>query len=333
MMQRKVQLTGSSTLAVSLPKAWAKRFNIKPQMPLFLREGPDGSLTVSRQPDAHRSLEATFDLGRFPTPDLLRRAFIAKYLAGATTFSFASAKPIPTALRVAVLEQARLLPGLEIVEERPEAIHVQDFFSPRSLSLEKALQRTHDFACSMQETLSQVLESGDAALASGLSKKEDEVDRLRFLVLRLLGASLNNSALLSELKISAEESLLYAEVIRCLEKMADEAAASVELLKSAPDDKETAKARVAVRMLNEQALALQKRSLQAFFAKDAELANAVLSDFGKLRHEHALLGRKLAQSHAPYEMRAVGESVMAIARKGADVAETALDAYYAQHSN
>ncbi len=325
MMQRKVQLTGSSTLAVSLPKAWAKRYGIKPQMSLFLREGPDGSLTVSRQQESQKTQTALFDPMHFSTTTALRRAFIAKYLGGATTFSFKSDKTISAPVRTAILDQTRLLMGLEVVDETPTQINVQDFFAPKALSLEKSLRRTHDLVCAMQETLSEIIETGDSPSYQLLTKREDEVDRMRFLVLRLLNASLNSSLLLSDLNISTSDCLYYADVIRSLEKMADEAISAAEYARTGSKDKEFKKTRTALRQLNEQVLAMQRHALEAFFEKNVQKANETLLEYERLKNEHAMLGRKLAETHTPFELRAIPELVMVIARKGAHVAENALD--------
>jgi len=249
-------------------------------------------------------------------------------LAGSTSFRFTSAKPISKVFRKTILEESHLLIGLEVVDESEHEIHMQDFFSPRSLSLEKAMKRTHDILCHMQESISLFLETGDENLLIQTRNKDDEVDRLMFLVLRLLNASLNSSLMLAELKLSTNECIYYSFVIRVLESMADSLDSIAEHLQRAPNGKKFIPTRQTIRALNDEVLVLQRSAMKSFFERDVKKANETLDAYEKLLPKFASMSDRLHEKELSFEYRQTKNSMMWVARKAMDIADTAVDVSY-----
>ena len=140
---RRIQLSGSTTLSVSLPKAWVKRFNIQKGDGVFFSDLGDGTLLLSPKSPSAAVKTVSIDVDSFSSPDDLRRTFIASYLAGNGSFVFYSKHKIHSAFQQAIFLESKRLMSLEVVEENDSKIVISDFFSHKNLSIDKALKRLH----------------------------------------------------------------------------------------------------------------------------------------------------------------------------------------------
>jgi phosphate uptake regulator len=223
---RRVQLTGTSTYTISLPKEWAKRKGIGRGTRLSVLESAGGSLVLdaeNAEAEAARASEerVLIDLLK---PDSLRRKFIASYIAGSHRILFYSKNPMSNSMRQVILDETRRLIGMEVTEETDSSVTVRDFYSQKELSVERAFGRMHLLVGNLFSELCATIRKEDYDAAKALRSRDDEVDRLKFLILRQLNLALGNTNVLLAMGMQSADCIDYAIATRNLEHIADDVA-------------------------------------------------------------------------------------------------------------
>lgn len=178
---RKIQLSSSKTRLVSLPRDWAERYSIERDSVVIIRELPDGALLLlpTKKTDEEKKIELT-DSKR------IRRDLLRAYLDGYDIIEIHGAQG-PLENRDLILESSRRLIGLEILEEKSDRIELHFLIEP-SPTLDPLLliRRCFSIAVGMERDTIQAILTGDTNLAQSVIKRDDEVDRLYFLIVRIL---------------------------------------------------------------------------------------------------------------------------------------------------
>lgn len=324
MEKRRVQLTGTSTLTISLPKPWAVRNGVVPRDEIFISEERDGSLSLRLRAHEERVRITEIRTDDFTDDAHLTRAFLAKYLAGYNVIHVLAKGKIPPGTRAAVVQQVDRLIGMEVTEETPGAITTQDFFSHEGLSIEKTLRRAHLIARGMHIDAMEAVLKGDRELAAAVMARDDEADRLRFLIIRQLSLALHNSALLQSFGITAYDSVVFLRVARCLEDAADMATqiagyARVLRGKLPPD---------VARGLGElSAAALESHTIAfgSLFTKNTDAANAIIGRRPEFEAKRAELEKMLHRKSVPFQTGLIIEALTKIYGHSVHIAEATID--------
>jgi len=320
--RRRVQLTGSSTFTVSLPKEWAVRNGIRAGSELYMDEEGDGSLRVSPWEAKNSGEEALIDLHVHHSQREVQRIFLAAYISGYNKVRFRGTGAIPAELRKVIIGEVDRLIGLEVVEESQTEIIVQDFFSQSELSIEKTLKRAYMIASGMHEEAVRALANGDLELAESVQKRDDEVDRLRFLILRQANLALKNSGLLRMLGIKATDCLDYVAVSRCIEGIADNAARIAGNANKAKNDANIIRQLVHA---SEEARGLHEEAFRAFFSRDLGKANRVIEVNQELEAKLGTLAKRVQGAGEAFRLAVVMSSISRICDYGAEIAEIVID--------
>jgi len=221
---RRVQLTGTSTYTVSLPKEWATRKGIGRGTKLSVIESAGGSLVLDAEDaeaQAARAAEEKVCVDQYK-PDSLRRKFIASYIAGTGRILFYSRNALSNATRQAIFEEARRLIGMEVTEETESSLTVRDFYSQKELSVSRAFGRMHLLVGKLFSELCSTIKRQDYESGRALRSRDDEVDRLKFLILRQLNLALSDTRVLLAMGLASADCIDYAVATRNLEHIADD---------------------------------------------------------------------------------------------------------------
>jgi phosphate uptake regulator len=222
---RKVQLTGGSTLVVSLPREWARSVRIKPQDEIYLIPQSDMSLLLTANRSNEKPSESTITITSTETDDEILRKFIAYYIAGFDTVRFQLKMHSPE-VRSRLKGHIRdKLIGVEIVEETNELIVAQCLRGHVDLPLKKALNRMAILTSAMQFDSINSLCAGDLELAKEIIERDDEVDRFAHFIARQLNLAVHDRMLIQEIGLSkAQDCLNYRLIVKSIERIADHAA-------------------------------------------------------------------------------------------------------------
>ncbi len=333
MEYRKVQLTGGSTLTISLPKQWTKQARIQAGDRLAIFPQNDLSLRVVPGFEEERSETPEVDITVSPqeNPDSVLRRVIAHYLVGYDVIRIHSnGNRLPARLTTLLKRTIRnKFIGTEIVEESPERLILQAFLDHSDFSVEGTLQRMHVLSSMMHKDAIESIRNLDKELLMDLVNRDNDVDRLYFFTVRLLKKAMQNLQVLQDLEIKRpRDALGYRLVSKSLERTGDHTVAialnALEL--SSPLQEEAYSQIVEMYRISDE---VQKESMKALFKLDSKFADRSFELVSKLpemeeKIMHEVLGAKMDVSFV-LPIRMILESNRRIGEYGADIAEIAIN--------
>ena len=279
MTLRKIQRTGGGTFFVSLPKEWAERLGLKRGSVVLVAETGEGRLVLDPKYDVEPSLQTT---ALEPNP-LLDRDIIGKYLLGYDVIRIEAKNQIKAEQRELVRRAARRLVGLEIIEEDYKSIVMQCLLEPASLSPEKILRREYNFAAAMHRDAITALIEGDVHLGNNVAERDDDVNRLYFLLVRILRTALRDPRLSERLRISPIDCLDYRLVASFVEGIGDQSVQIAETLNSLRGTKLGEGVSQVLRRLHDAVFDADEGALTALFKHEVSLAEGVRSKREEIR--------------------------------------------------
>lgn len=215
---RKVQRTSSGTFFVCLPKPWAEHHGLKRGSVVAVTGTSDGRLLI----DPRYGVEPSPHTITLRPGPYLSREIVGKYLLGFDIIRVEAKERISFEVRDIVKKTVSRLIGLEIVEEDYSSIVLQCLLEPSGFPPEKVLRRGYAIAAGMHRDVVNALVDGDLHLAKSVIARDDEVNRLYFLVVRILRTVIQNPGLSEKLGIRPIECLDYRLVASLVEAIGDE---------------------------------------------------------------------------------------------------------------
>jgi len=268
---RKVQKTSGGTFFVCLPKGWAERSGINKGSVVSVSQRADGRLVI----DAKYGVERALEVAVVKPGPLLYREIIGKYLFGFDIVRVEGKERISVEDRERVKETVGRLVGLEIVEEDYMRIVMQCLLEPSAFPPEKILRREYRIAAGMHRDAVSALVDGDVHLAKNVVARDDEVNRLYFLLVRILRTVIQNPGLSEKLGILPIDCLDYRLVASLVESIGDQ---SVMVAQKAMGLKgvQLGKAVLgAVTKLHGFVFDAHEKALRALFSRDVALAESL----------------------------------------------------------
>lgn len=215
---RKVQRTPGGTFFVCLPKSWAEQYGLRKGSILALSETGDGKLLV----DSKHGAESSPRVVALKPGSYLGREIIGTYLLGYDVIRVEGRERISFEMREVVKNTVSHLVGLEIVEEDYASVVLQCLLEPSGFPPEKILRRGYSIAASMHRDVAKAFVDGDVSLAKSVMARDDEGNRLYFLLVRILRTIIQNPGLSEKLGVSPIECLDYRLAASLVEAIGDE---------------------------------------------------------------------------------------------------------------
>lgn len=281
---RKVQRTNSGTFFVSIPKEWAERMGLDRGRVLAVSESVDGRLSLDPHHDAETSRLSVI---LRPSP-YLDREIVSTYLLGYDVIHVEAKNRISPEERTLIKQASSRLIGLEIVEEDQARIILQSLLEPAAFPPERNLRREYNIAASMHRDAVTALLEGDLHLAKNVVARDDEVNRLYFLLVRILRTIIQKPSIGEKMGIRTIDCLDYRLCASLVEAIGD---SSVEVARKASAFGEAKVDNDALQQLSEfhsMIFNSQERALKAFFGRDVAIAEEVRDErtkMGSLLHE------------------------------------------------
>jgi phosphate uptake regulator len=269
---RRLQVTGGGTFLVSLPISWAKRNHLTRGSFVTVTERSDGSVTID--PKYSSSVELTSV--SVPFSSSLEREIIGKYLLGYDIISVNSKERLSASDRERIKRNVSLLMGLEIVEENSHNVVLQCLLEPAAFPPERILRREYLIAAGMhRESISSFLEM-DRVLATNVIERDTEVDRLYFLLVRLLRTILKNPKLSESLGIALITCLDYRLVASFVEALGDHATEIAKIVKDSQLSNISKETQSTISKISESIYDIHSEAMAALFSSDMEIAEVVV---------------------------------------------------------
>jgi phosphate uptake regulator len=212
----------------------------------------------------------------------LGREIVGRYLLGYDVIRIEAKDRIDYEVRNVVKSTVSSLIGLEIVEETSAAIVLQCLLEPSGFLPEKILRRNYAIVAGMTRDVVNAFICGDVQLAKSVVARDDESNRLYFLLVRILRTIIQNPRLSEKLGITPIECLDYRLAASLIEGIGDacvQVASKTIALNGVKLSNELQKL-----LLDLQAFCYEahEQALQAFTTKDISCAENVRNLRGKI---------------------------------------------------
>ncbi|TLZ85815.1 MAG: AbrB/MazE/SpoVT family DNA-binding domain-containing protein [Methanobacteriota archaeon] len=324
---RKLQLTGGSTYVVSLPKRWVTDAGLKAGDTVFLEPQVDGAVSIRAHP-AEKPLarRRVFEEKGEERRDHLLRKLIGAYIAG---FGYIEIRFKPEAgpfVRRVARDFSRMVIGPEVIEESRNSVVIQDLSDTADLSAEKCLRRMHLIVRAMHEDALQALRTHDDALARDVAQRDQDVDRLYWMVAKQYNLAHTPGGSAPDSK-GKEELHNYRLIAKLFERIGDHAERIARTYPVFGDRGLDPKLLKELEGARESAIAILDKAFFALLTADVDSANEAVDDLD--RHQklidglsHHVASRKGEELLA---LAAIVDSLARTAGYATDIAEIAID--------
>jgi len=215
---RRLQRIGSSIL-VSLPKEWVVANNLDKSSQVELETGQDTiSISANKEMRPTKELVISYPL---PKDENIVADITGAYLLGYDIIQITSKSIIPGEDREKIRNSMRRLVGMEIIEEDASNINMQFLLDATTLNPEKILKRMSSIALGMYDDVSNGLILDDKSNLQTLSKRDVEVNRQYFLLVRLIRSTLVDRRLANVFNLENIDILDYRVAANLLENAGD----------------------------------------------------------------------------------------------------------------
>ena len=324
---RKLQLTGGSTYVVSLPKRWVTDAGLKAGDTVFLEPQVDGAVSIRAHP-AEKPLarRRVFEEKGEERRDHLLRKLIGAYIAG---FGYIEIRFKPEAgpfVRRVARDFSRMVIGPEVIEESRNSVVIQDLSDTADLSAEKCLRRMHLIVRAMHEDALQALRTHDDALARDVAQRDQDVDRLYWMVAKQYNLAHTPGGAIPDSK-GKDELHNYRLIAKLFERIGDHAERIARTYPVFGDRGLDPKLLKELEAARESAIAILDKAFFALLTADVESGNEAVDDLD--RHQKLIDGLSHhVASKKGEELLALAAIVDSLARTAgyaSDIAEIAID--------
>ncbi len=280
---RKVQKTGGSSYIISLPKIWIDRHGVQKNDTLGILSQPDGNLLITPKIDNEIAIKTKeIMVEDYRDENFLFRVLIGAYIMGFSKIIIKSGRKFDPLIRDSITNFTQIAIGPEIVEESNNIIVIKDLLNPKEMPFEKTIKRMYILVQGMHEDSINAFETRNKELAEEVIKRDNDVDRLHWLIGRQSHIVLRDIILCQKMGITLEKASHYQQMSRFLERIGDHAskiARNVLILIRQELDKSL---KEEIKTVSKLSLDLLNKSLDAWLQKSLVLANENIEDIKEL---------------------------------------------------
>ena len=313
---RRLQKIGSSIL-VSLPKEWVDANNLDKSSQVELETGQD-SLSISANKEIRPTKELVISYP-LPKDENIVADITGAYLLGYDIIQINSKSIIPGEDREKIRNSMRRLVGMEIIEEDSSKINMQFLLDASTLNPEKILKRMSSIALGMYDDVANGLITDDKSNLQTLAKRDVEVNRQYFLLVRLIRSTLVDKKLANVFNLENIDVLDYRVAANLLENAGDTIVELADSIYNSSLSKEYLKKIFAV-VQNFSGLA--EKSIDAFTQPDRRLAIEAIASQRKFQENLSNLRTTIGnKKQVPIDFLDLVYMFERIAKSWADVAD------------
>ena len=313
---RRLQRIGSSIL-VSLPKEWVDANKLDKSSQVEIETGQD-SISISANKETRPTKELTISYP-LPKEENIVANITGAYLLGYDVIEINSKSIIPGQDREEIRNSMRRLVGMEIIEEDASHINMQFLLDATTLNPAKILKRMSSISLGMYDDVLNGLISDDKSNLQTLSKRDVEVNRQYFLLVRLIRSTLVDKRLANAFNLENIDILDYRVAANVLENAGDSIVELSNFIFNSSLSKEYSKKMYdVVKDFNR----LAEKSIDAFTKPDRLLAIEAISMHKQYEKKLSLLRTTLgSKKQIPLDYLDLIYMFERIAQSWADVAD------------
>jgi len=282
---RKVQLVGRASFSVTLPPDWIKENKIKPSDQVTITREEDGSLRLNPGiiREEKKEVKITIDADRCKDPGLLSKLIVGGYIRGCDSIEVVSKHAISENHRREIREAIDSLMGMGIVESTSNHVTLQAMVDPSKFPMKPLLKRLYELSLSMYKDALQALKDKNPSLAASVTQRENEVNKVYWLVGRQIASSAFDKTFLKKIGLKGTPDLALQMVISSRIWEVSNYAVDIADNMLAIGQKEVSDADLQkVLRLGKMAQEIISNAFESFFKEDVILANNTMESFKAL---------------------------------------------------
>jgi phosphate uptake regulator len=316
-------------MLISLPVDWIKTHTLKKGDVVSVETNNDNSISIFPT-DTRRETpkEVTILLPGLSTEKLLNQIY-GSYLLGYDLIQIKGISPINYETREQIKSVIRKLVGLEIVDEDSFKITVQFLLDSHSMEVSKILKRMSSLIGGMhRDTISSLLKDNDT-LGDLIRKRDDEVDRQYFLIVRLMRSAMMDRKLASSLNLTNIDLLDYRIAANHLESAGDHICSLASFLSSFQVDDHIAEL---IQNANLIIFKMHEQSVKGFIDRNIDASLQVIGLYSKFNEilkliSHEYVDRKISSHKFVVSTINATSTMDKIARCWVDIADLVKPVY------
>jgi phosphate uptake regulator len=220
MYVRKLVKSGLSSNVIALPKEFLDDNKLKTGDTIVLERESKSQLVISAKPQPAKEESAmrvkTIEVGKRPMRHL-EREIIEAYLKNYNEVIIELNSPTDAK---AVKQYVGRLVAFEVVQEDTKRIIAKDFLNYQDRDIDRTLRRIQHIVGSMMADIKEI--EKDPAIADIIMERDREVNRMGFLLMRILQVAVVSPNISSMLKLTPLKTLKFWSINTYLEKIGDE---------------------------------------------------------------------------------------------------------------
>lgn len=217
---RKLVKAGQASHTISLPKEWLEKNNLSKGATLYIYEKSDTELLITptltdKKPTEQKTVTINVDNKQ---PDTIQREISAAYLNNASTIELVGRNITKHAKEIRRMLHDFV--ALEISEQSANKIIAKDLLNLKEISVDKSIKRMDMITRTMLQDCKTTSE-GKEDLSESVMFRDYDVNRLYFLLTRLLKSALASPEMASLLELEPAKVLGKWMLVHYIEGLAD----------------------------------------------------------------------------------------------------------------
>ncbi|MDK2974557.1 MAG: hypothetical protein PWP08_928 [Methanofollis sp.] len=325
---RKVQITGGSSYIVSLPKEWIKASRIGKNDPVGLVVQSDGTLLVTPKIEVEAvQRKKEFLVSATTDQTYILRCLIGAYISGYTVIVLSAQGRLPPSIRLRVREFTQMAIGQEVVEETETSITIKDVLNPSEMPFQNTIRRMAVIVKAMQQDGIDALKTGNRALAEDVVARDNDVDRLQWLIARQCNLLLADANLSRKMGLNPQMATNYFYISRIIERIGDH---GTRIAKNVIEFHQGGSTGDVIEMISNASTTASKifdRAMESMFSQDLEGANATIECVEDLEVQARGINRAALEFDAASATTivSISDSIRRIGEYSGDICESIIN--------
>ncbi len=284
---------GGGTLLISLPKQWVRKNGITKGSTIAVDELSERKLVVQPMGDVRRKPKEI--VVEYPKEDLtyVINDVTGAYLLGYEVIRIQGKKSIGREERSKMKSTIGRLIGLEIMDEDSKRITLQYLLEPTAVDPERIVRRMGNIIDGMIGDTAEGIRTRDSGILSLVAERDDEVDRLYFLLVRTIRTATIDPEVAERYKLSPVEVLDLRVLASYLESVGDALTELSKRLASRVPSTETGRSFASCLQKLAQ---MQDLALRSFLSRATSRGRGIYLQVERLAKEVSELSVEVAQS-------------------------------------
>jgi phosphate uptake regulator len=172
--------------------------------------------------------------------------------------------------------------GQEIVEETDTQILVKDILNPAEMPFDRTIKRMHIIVKSMHEDIMTAIQRNDKKLAEDVQLRDNEIDRLHWLIARQHNIILQNVSFAEKMGITIELASTSFLISRIIERIGDHVIRIAQNAININDEKIEDQIIDKIKTASQISIEIFNKSILSFTRRDVNTANETIEMVKKL---------------------------------------------------